>query len=62
MSASPDTGNLADVLRQLVALAEDHSAGEAPPASEGNQPEGSEGTASEPERVEAANPKFRISP
>ena len=61
MSASPDTGNLADVLRQLVALAEDHPAEELPPANEGGQAKGTQGKASEPEKVESAKPMSRIS-
>jgi len=56
MSASPDTGDLAAVLRQLVALAGDHPAEEAPAIYEGDQSKGIEGKARETEKVEPANP------
>ena len=61
MSASPDTGNLADVLRQLVALAGDDP-GEEAPLREGSQREGIEGKASENEKIEAAKPMSGLSP
>jgi hypothetical protein len=62
MSTSLDPGNIADVLRQLVALAGDNSAEEAPAMDAGDQPEGTKGKASETEKVESANPMSCISP
>jgi hypothetical protein len=62
MSASPDTESLADVLRQLVALAEDYPTEEAPSASQGDQSQGTEGKASDPEKVESAKPMSWMSP
>lgn len=62
MSTSPDPGNLADVLRQLVALAGDNPAEEGPAVDASDQPEGTKGKASETEKVESANPMSCILP
>jgi hypothetical protein len=56
MSASPDTGDLAAVLRQLVALAGDHPAEETPVINGADQKKGIEGKARETEKIQPANP------
>jgi len=55
MSASPDTGDLAAVLRQLVALAGDHPAEETLAINEGAQSKRMQEKPRESEEVEPAN-------